>query len=87
VGTNAALDRYQLAEVARAAADALSWRIRPVGTQVDGDIVFAVSTGDAPADALRVELMAQDALATAIERAVREARGGGGIPGLADGRV
>jgi len=86
VGTNAALNRQQLCEVARAAADALAWRIRPVGTQVDGDIVFAVSTGDTASDAMRVELLAQDALAVAIERAVRQARGMGGIPGLADPR-
>jgi len=87
IGTNAALERPQLAEVARAAADALSWRVRPVGTQVDGDVVFAVSTGGgAGADALRVELMAQDALVVAIERSVRLARGRDGIPGLADGR-
>jgi len=85
VGTNAALDRSQLGEVARAAADALAWRIRPVGTAVDGDIVFAVSPGTvALADALQVELLAQDALAVAIERAVTQARGQGSVPGLAD---
>jgi L-aminopeptidase/D-esterase-like protein len=84
VGTNAPLDRHQLAEVARSAADALSWRIRPLGTAVDGDIAFAVSTGkDGAGDAIQVELLAQDAVAVAIERAVRQARGLGGIPGLA----
>jgi len=85
VGTNAALDRHQLADVARGAADALSWRIRPVGTQVDGDIVFTVSTGGGPTDAMRVELMAQDALVSAIERAVTLAAGLGGVPGLGEG--
>lgn len=84
VGTNAAPDRHALTEVARAAADALSWRIRPVGTAVDGDVVFAVATGTgAAADAMRVELLAQDVLAVAIERAVTQARGLGGVPGLA----
>ena len=87
VGTNAELDRHQLADVARAAADALSWRVRPVGTAVDGDVVFAVSTGgeDMP-DPLRVELLAQDVTAQAIERGVTQASGLGGVPGLADGR-
>jgi len=85
VGTNAALDRHQLTEVARAAADALSWRIRPVGTAVDGDVVFAVATGGGlTADALRVELLAQDVVAASIERAVTQARGEGGVPGLKD---
>ena len=85
VGTNAALDRHQLAEVARAAADALSWRIRPVGTAVDGDVVFAVATGSGVApDALQVELLAQDVVAQAIGRAVTEARGLSGVPGIGD---
>jgi len=85
VGTNAAFDRQQLSELAQAAADALPWRIRPVGTAVDGDVVFAVSTGTgASPDALRAELLAQDVVAIAIERAVREARGLSGVPGLAD---
>jgi len=85
VGTNAELDRAALGEVARAAADALAWRIRPVGTAVDGDVIFAVSTGGVPVpDPLRVELLAQDVTAAAIERAVTQARGLGGIPGKAD---
>lgn len=85
VATNAALDRPALADVARAAADALSWRIRPVGTAVDGDVVFAISAGEAASPSpLTVELLAQDVLALAIERAVTRARGLGGVPGLAD---
>jgi L-aminopeptidase/D-esterase-like protein len=85
VATNAALDRPALADVARAAADALSWRIRPVGTAVDGDVVFAISAGEAASPSpLTVELLAQDVLALAIERAVTQARGLGGVPGLAD---
>jgi L-aminopeptidase/D-esterase-like protein len=72
-----------LGDVARAAADALSWRIRPVGTAVDGDVVFALSAGEVPvASALTVELLAQDVLAAAIERAVTQARSLGGVPGL-----
>jgi L-aminopeptidase/D-esterase-like protein len=86
VGTNADLDRHQLGDVARAAADALSWRIRPVGTAVDGDVVFVVSTGgSAVPDGLRVELLAQDVTAMAIERGVTQATGLDGVPGLADG--
>ena len=85
VGTNAPLTRMDLAEVARGAADALAFRIAPVGTRVDGDIVFAVSPGGGPdAGALQVELMAQDAVAAALERAVRMARGTPAVPGLAD---
>jgi L-aminopeptidase/D-esterase-like protein len=87
IATNAALDRATLGDVARAAADALSWRIRPVGTAVDGDVVFAVSAGEVEGPSpLTVELLAQDVLATAIERAVTRARGLGDVPGLADVR-
>jgi L-aminopeptidase/D-esterase-like protein len=87
VATNAALDRATLGDVARAGADALSWRIRPVGTAVDGDVVFALSAGELEIpNPLRLELLAQDVLAVAIERAVTQARGLGGVPGLADAR-
>jgi len=85
VATNAELDRLALGEVARAAGDALTSRIRPVGTAVDGDVVFAVSTGArAGPTPLVVEALAQEAAALAIERAVRLARGTAAIPGLAD---
>jgi L-aminopeptidase/D-esterase-like protein len=66
-------------------ADALAQRITPVGTQYDGDVIFAVSVGDVtPATALSVELLAQEATAMAIERSVRLAVGTEEIPGLAD---
>ena len=86
VGTNARVERAQLTEVARSSADALAQRITPVGTQFDGDIVFAVSVGDTPpATPVMVELLAQRATAMAIERAVRQAKGTEEVPGLADG--
>lgn len=85
VGTNIRVERTQLVEIARSAADALAQRITPVGTQFDGDVVFALSAGDGqPPTALMVELLAQRATATAIERAVRMARGTKEVPGLAD---
>ncbi len=84
VGTNADLERQQLREVAEMAGDAMTSRITPAGTQYDGDIVFAVSTGSVPASLFAVEILAQDATAMAIERAVRGAKGMGSVPGLAD---
>lgn len=83
VATDAALDRLALGGVARAAADGLARRIVPVGTAFDGDIVFACSAGQAAGTALQVEQLARQAVETAIERAVRAARGREGIPGLA----
>lgn len=85
VATNARLERAELAEVAAMAVDALAQRITPVGTQYDGDIVFAVSTSELDGQGpLGVELLGQRAVATAVERAVLTARGTGGIPGLGD---
>ncbi len=85
VATNARLERAELAEVAAMAVDALAQRITPVGTQYDGDIVFAVSTSELEGQGpLGVELLGQRAVATAVERAVRRARGTGGIVGLGD---
>jgi len=85
VATNAHLGRQDLQSVAEMTVDALGQRITPVGTQYDGDVVFAVSAGDVkPATALSVELLAQEATAMAIERAVCLAVGTEEIPGLAN---
>jgi L-aminopeptidase/D-esterase len=73
VGTNAALDRVQLASVARAAAAALYRRITPVGTMFDGDVIYATSPveGGVAAAPPQVEALAVLALEQAIERSVR----------------
>jgi L-aminopeptidase/D-esterase-like protein len=85
VATNARLERLALYQVARMAADALSWRITPVGTAVDGDVVFAVSCGELEVgDTMAVELLAQRVTAHAIERGVSTAKGTPEVPGLAD---
>jgi L-aminopeptidase/D-esterase-like protein len=85
VATNADLPRGALFELCRMAADAMALRITPVGTQLDGDVVFALSTAQVAVPwSLGVEVLSQDAAATAIERAVRMARGTPAVPGLAD---
>ena len=88
VATNMALERSELAQLARAAGAALFRRITPVGTSFDGDVVFALSNPDGPRAALLpIELLAASALEEAIERGVRTAVGRDGIPGLADART
>jgi len=83
VATNAQLDRTGLLLMATMTADALAQRVTPVGTQYDGDVIFAVSVGaEDPATSISVELLAQDATAAAIERAVRLAVGTEAVPGL-----
>jgi L-aminopeptidase/D-esterase-like protein len=86
VATNADLEQIQLVEVAAMAGDGLAQRISPAGTQFDGDMVFAISAGSLrDVSPTAVEILAQDATATAIERAVRLAKGTAEVPGLADG--
>lgn len=85
VATNAVLSRVELAQLARAASAALYRRITPTGTSYDGDVIFAVGPLDGPSIAqLSVEALAVEVLETAIERAVRMAKGREGVPGLAD---
>ena len=85
VATNIALERGELAQLARAAGAALFRRITPAGTSFDGDVVFALCKPDGPKGALMpIELHAVAALEEAIERGVRLAVGRDGVPGLAD---
>jgi L-aminopeptidase/D-esterase-like protein len=50
---------------------------------VDGDTVFALSLGALQADVDSLGVAAAEALAEAILRAVKSARGVAGMPGLA----
>lgn len=87
IATNAPLDRAGCRKLAELGHDALAIAIRPVHTMLDGDTVFALSTGSGtPRTGL--ELLALGAAATsvmveAIERSVRLAQSRGGIPGAA----
>lgn len=74
VATNARLSRDALSVVSRMAASALHRCITPVATNVDGDVVFALSTApdDGPeVDLHRIGVAARRALERAIVRAVR----------------
>ena len=62
------------------AQDGLARAIRPVHTQWDGDLVFALSVGRKPADVNTVGTAAAEATAEAIVRAVETAQGLGGVP-------
>ena len=86
VATNAALDKAQLAVVARMAHDGLARAVRPAHTPVDGDTIFALSTGslEAPVNLLRIGALAADVTAEAIVRGVRTASGLPGYPAVRD---
>lgn len=76
VATDATLDRAQCRKLAEVAHDALALAIAPVHTQLDGDVVFALSTTRGPAPAglpglLQLGAAAVEVLRTAIERSIR----------------
>ena len=83
VATDAALTSAEVKRLALAAHTGLARAVRPSHTLVDGDTMFALSTGTSPADLLVLESAAAEAVAAAIVRSVRAARTLGGIPGLA----
>ncbi len=70
IATDAALTRSELSRLAVRSNDALAVCIRPAHTRFDGDIVFAVSCGDGPADVEALGEAAFGATAEAIVRAV-----------------
>lgn len=71
VATNAKLNKVEANKVAQMAHDGLARAIRPAHTMVDGDTIFALATGELPADVNTIGAFAAEAFAQAILRAVR----------------
>ena len=85
VATDATLDRVALLRVAQMAHDGLARAIRPAHTAFDGDVVFALSTGASVAvDATIVGVLAAEAVAESIVRAVNRATGLAGVPAMSE---
>jgi L-aminopeptidase/D-esterase-like protein len=82
VATNASLTKLQAAKLAAMAQAGCARAVRPVHTTFDGDLVFALSLGNAEADLNALGVAAAEAVADAIVRGVRLARSLGGVPGL-----
>ena len=82
VATNARLTKIEASKLAQLASLGMARAIDPVNTMSDGDLVIALSIGDAkaPIDALGVA--AAEVVAESILRAVRFAPALGGVPGL-----
>jgi len=79
VATDAALTKAQATKVAQMAQDGLARAIRPVHTPFDGDLVFCLSIGEGRAEVVQIGTVAAQALAEAVVRAVRQAKGLHGI--------
>lgn len=80
VFTNVKLDKEGVFKVAGMAHNGLARTIRPAFTMLDGDTVFALSSGEVSLDLNVVGSYAAEVYARAILRAVHQARPAGGLP-------
>lgn len=87
VATNADLSKPQVNKVAQMAHDGLARAIYPVHTTVDGDVVFAASTGTISVAPDVVGAWGAHVMQEAILRAVRAAKGVPGLPSYSDLRA
>jgi L-aminopeptidase/D-esterase-like protein len=85
VATDATLTKPEARKLAQMAQDGLARTIRPIHTPFDGDTVFSLATGRRPAPHMVIlGSVAAEVLARAVERAVLNATGMGGLPAAAD---
>ncbi len=84
VATNARLTKEEVNLVALMAQDGVARAVRPAHTLLDGDTLFALSTGDKAVDANIIGAYAAEAVAQAILRSVTEAVASGGLPAASD---
>jgi L-aminopeptidase/D-esterase-like protein len=73
VATNAKLTKEQVNKVAQMAQDGLARAVRPAHTMFDGDTIFALATGQIPANVNAIGAFGTEVVAQAIRTAVREA--------------
>jgi len=84
--TNAAFEKVQMTKIAQMAHDGLARTINPVHTPMDGDTLFAASTGSMKStlDHGVVGAVAAEVTAQAVIRAIKEATSVLGIPAWRD---
>lgn len=81
VGTNAAFSKPEMSKLAQMSHDGLARAIRPVHLPMDGDTVFALSTGRIPNVGLaQAGALAAEATAQAVVQAVLRTTGIEGFP-------
>lgn len=86
VATNVAFDKAQITKVAQMAHDGLARSISPVHTPGDGDTLFAAATGaiSTKANHGAIGALAAEAMAEAVVRAAKKAKGIPGWPAYSD---
>lgn len=80
--TNAQLTKAQANRLATTTHDAYARSIKPVHTSNDGDCIFAMASGEVPAQLDLVAMMACEAMQQAIANAVTNASSAYGIPAI-----
>lgn len=85
VATNGRLSKERAQLLAQAGSEGVSLAVRPSHTMWDGDVVFALGTGEVDATQPTLEALAIRAVAEAIRRGVRLAEALGGVPGVGEG--
>lgn len=80
IATDARLDKAELNVLAGMAHDGIARSVRPSHTMVDGDVIFALSTGDKEGNLTAIGSAAVELLAEAIVRAIWAAETLHGVP-------
>jgi len=80
IATNGLLTKATAARVAMMAHDGLARTINPVHTLGDGDVIFALGTGNVPSDVNRIGALGAWVMAEAVVNAVRSAESLLGVP-------
>ena len=85
VATNAKLSKPQVHKVAQMAHDGIARAVNPAHTMFDGDTIFALATGEVPAEASLIGAYAAEMVSKSIRRAVSRATSLAGVRAIADG--
>lgn len=84
IATNAQITKEGANKVAQMAHDGIARAVRPAHTMLDGDTLFAISTGKKKADVNVVGAFGAEVVARAIKKAVLAAESIDGLPALRD---
>lgn len=84
VATNAQLTKEQVNKVAQMAQNGIAQAIRPAHTMFDGDTIFALATGEIPANVNAIGAFAAEVVARAIRNAVYNATSLHGVRAFKD---
>jgi L-aminopeptidase/D-esterase-like protein len=83
--TDARLSKRDVHRVADLGHSGVARTMRPAHTELDGDALFCLATGQVEGTVDLVAHLAAEAVAEAVRRGPLNARGRDGLPGLADG--